>query len=97
MSSSLQTFSNSLLSTRCHGRVLEVICPNEKLAEAISENNRNILVLIEDKLYSLDYQGNAELSPGSLLSFEIGETGEVVEHKTGGSTVNLEAEGDLLR
>jgi lysyl-tRNA synthetase class 2 len=97
MSSSLQTFSNSLLSTRCHGRVLEVICPNEKLAEAISENNRNILVLIEDKLYSLDYQGNAELSAGSLISFEIGEKGEVVKLKTVGSSVNFESEGDLLR
>ena len=97
MSNSSQTFSNSLLSGRCHGRVLEVVCGNEKSDESISENHKNIIVLIKDQLYALNYQGDTELSAGSLISFELGENSEVVKLKTEGPTLNFEAEGDLLR
>jgi hypothetical protein len=37
MSSSSQTSSNSLLSGHCHGRVLEVICKDEKSEEVAPE------------------------------------------------------------
>ena len=97
MSSSSQTSSNSLLSGHCHGRVLEVICRDEKSQESIAENYKNILVLIKDHLYTLNYVGDTELSAGSLISFELGENGEVEILKTGGTAVNLEPEGDLLR
>ncbi len=97
MSSSSQTSSNSLLSGHCHGRVLEVICRNEKSQEPISENHKDILVLIKDRLYRLIYEGDTELSAGSLISFELGENGEVEKLKTGGTAVNFEGEGDLLR
>ena len=97
MSSSSQTSSNSLLSGHCHGRVLEVICRDEKSQESISENHKNILVLIKDRLFRLNYEGDAELSAGSLISFELGENGEVEILKTDGTAVNFEAEGDLLR
>ena len=97
MSSSSQTSSNSLLSGHCHGRVLEVICRDEKSQESISENHKIILVLIKDRLFRLNYEGDAELSAGSLISFEFGENGEVEILKTDGNAVNFEAEGDLLR
>lgn len=97
MSNSSHTISNSLLSGRCHGRVLEVVCGNEKSEEPTSENHKNIIVLIKDQLYALNYQGDTELSAGSLISFELGENSEVVKLKTEGPAVNFEAEGDLLR
>ena len=97
MISSSQTSRNSLLSGRCHGRILEVISGNEKPFKPTSENHKNILVLIKDQLYELNYQGDSELSTGLLISFELSEKGEVVKLKTGASSVNFEAEGDLLR
>ena len=97
MFSSSKTFSNSLLSGHCHGRVLEVICRDEKSEESISENQKNILVLIKDRLYALNYEGDTEIFAGSLISFELGENGEVEKLKIGGTAVNFEVEGDLLR
>ncbi len=97
MTSSSQTSRNSLLSGRCYGRILEVISGNEKPLKLTSENHKNILVLIKDQLYELNYQGDSELSTGLLISFELSEKGEVVKLKTGASSVNFEAEGDFLR
>ena len=97
MSSYSQTSSNSLLSGHCHGRILEVFCRDEKPQESTSENNKNILVLIQDRLYALNYEGDTELSAGSLISFELGKNGEVKTLKTSGTAVNFDAEGDVLR
>jgi len=97
MSSSLQNLSGSILSGRCYGRVIEVICANEKTEDSSSENYKNILVLIKDRMYTLDYRGDAEILEGFLISFEIGEKGEVVILETIGTNVNIEADGDLLR
>ena len=94
MSSSLQNLSGSILSGRCYGRVIEVVCANEKTEDSSSENYKNILVLIKDRMYTLDYRGDAEILEGFLISFEIGEKGEVVILETIGTNVNIEAEGD---
>ena len=97
MSSSSQTSSISLLSGICHGRVLEVISGSEESNGASSEKEKNILVLIKDRLYSLKIHQTDEIFQGVLISFEVTENGRVEKVKTEQSPVNFDAEGDVLR
>ncbi len=76
MSSSSHFSSNSLLSGSYQGRVLEVICGDEKSNESTSEINNKIIVLIKDQLHTLSLQENVGIFQGALISFEVTETVE---------------------
>ena len=97
MSNTSQNSRISLLSGRYHGRVLEVLSRKDKSQVFDSENTKNILVLIKDRLYTLNLQEDAELTEGVLISFEVTEKGGVVNLKSRARAVNIEADGDLLR
>ena len=97
MSSSSQTSSISLLSGICHGRVLEVISGSEESNGASSEKEKNILVLIKDRLYSLKIHQTDEIFQGVLISFEVTENAKVKNLKPEQPSVKFEADGDELR
>ena len=97
MSSSSHFSSNSLLSGSYQGRVLEVICGDEKSNESTFEINNKIIVLIKDQLHTLSLQENVGIFQGALISFEVTENGRVEKEKTEQSPVNFDAEGDVLR
>ena len=97
MSKSSQTSSISLLSGDYQGRFIDVSFSTEESEGSSAENVHNILVLIEDRLFSLRIQEKIKLSKGALISFEVTEEGVVENVKTEKSAVNFDVEGDLLR
>ena len=97
MSKSSQTSSISLLSGDYQGRFIDVSFSTEKSEGSSAENVHSILVLIEDRLFSLRIQEKIKLSKGALISFEVTEEGVVENVKIEKSAVNFDVEGDLLR
>ena len=97
MSKSSQTSSISLLSGDYQGRFIDVSFGTEKSEGSSAENVHSILVLIEDRLFSLRIQEKIKLSKGALISFEVTEEGVVENVKIEKSAVNFDVEGDLLR
>ena len=92
-----KTFGSDLLSGHYHGRIFEVTHRNENQKDPTLRKNKNILVLIKDKLYRFNYEGDLELSSGQLISFEICEKGDLVNLITRGTGKTIGLENDVLR
>ena len=97
MSKSSQISSISLLSGDYQGRFIDVLFSIEKSEGSSAENVHSILVLIEDRLFSLRIQEKIKLSKGALISFEVTEEGVMENVIIEKSAVNFDAEGDSLR
>ena len=91
MSKSSQTSSISLLSGGYQGRFIDVSFGTEKSEGSSAENVYSILVLIEDRLFSLRIQEKIKLSKGALISFEVTE-----DHRVGIVFSGIDEEGKLM-
>ena len=96
MSNSSQNSNISLLSGLYHGRVLEIISGKGKSQVSASKNNKYILVLIKDRLYTLNFQEDAELSKGVLISFEVSKKGGLVNLKSVAHVDNFEISANYI-
>ena len=88
---------NSLESGNLQGRVLEVVYNAENFEKTTPENTLNILVLVEDKVYSLKINNDLEVSMGDFISFNLNESNFVEDIKTQKIPFKFKSNGDVTR
>jgi len=93
----IQNSKISLLPGCYHARVLKVFGIKRKSQISAKENKKKIIILIEDRLYTLNLQEDLYLLEGSLISFELSKKGILSNLKTRTLSVNFENYDDLLR
>lgn len=94
---SLNTNEILLESGKYFGRVMELIYEDKKLNEMPQCEKLNILVLVQDQLYSLEINKKSEISKGAIISFNVNSNSLVENIKTVQIPHNFDAEGDVLR
>jgi len=97
MAKKSRSAGNSLISGAYHGRVLELIQNDKNFEKTSSKKVLNILVLVEDQVYSLKIRKNFEIFEGAFISFNVNANCLVENIKIEQIPLKFKANGDVLR